>query len=79
MYLTGRGDSDSWQSKLSELNSAMNAKADETWLKTLEAQIRAEMEGLRKSGGGGGISAKALEAKLQVGVTLCPVLCLHCT
>ena len=53
-----------WQLRLSELNGVINAKADEAWTKKLEEQIRSEVEQLRK-GGGKGISARALEAKLR--------------
>lgn len=53
-----------WQAKLDSIGRTIDEKADESWMKTLEDQIRAEMEALRKKAGGKGISNKALEAKL---------------
>jgi hypothetical protein len=53
-----------WTQNLSTLGSAINTKADEVWLKSLEDQIRQEMERLRKNQGGKGITRKELEAKL---------------
>ena len=55
---------DDWNQNLSQLGTAINSKADEVWLKSLEEQIREEMERLRKKTGGKGISKKELDAKL---------------
>ena len=52
------------QAKLDSIGRTIDEKADEAWLKTLEDQIRLEMDALRKKAGGKGISAQALEAKL---------------
>ena len=52
------------QAKLDSIGRTIDEKADEAWLKTLEDQIRLEMDALRKKAGGKGISPQALEAKL---------------
>eukprot|EP01043_Picozoa_sp_COSAG02_P032979 COSAG02_NODE_2227_length_9447_cov_3.361682_6_plen_1148_part_00 len=52
------------QAKLDSIGRTIDEKADEAWLKTLEDQIRLEMEALRKKAGGKGITPQALEAKL---------------
>eukprot|EP01052_Picozoa_sp_SAG31_P024902 SAG31_NODE_2150_length_6327_cov_4.325947_6_plen_974_part_00 len=53
-----------WNQNLNQLGTAINTKADEVWLKSLEEQIREEMEKMRKKTGGKGISKKELDAKL---------------
>ena len=52
------------QAKLDSIGRTIDEKADEAWMKTLEDQIRLEMDALRKKAGGKGISPQALEAKL---------------